>query len=74
LLGTMALVVLGIAVVAALWPRAIAWPLALIGAWLAMSWLLKTLSLLRGARRGPEIAAKPDAVPDGRIGGDGRGT
>ena len=68
LLGTMALLVFGIAVVAALWPRAIAWPLAIIGAWLAISWLLKSLSLLRGARRGPEIEAKPDAVPRGESG------
>ena len=55
LLGTMALLVFGIAVVAALWPRAIAWPLAIIGAWLAISWLLKSLSLLRRGRRGPEF-------------------
>ncbi len=74
LLGTMALLVFGIAAVAALWPRAIAWPLAIIGAWLAISWLLKSLSLLRGARRGPEIEAKPDASTPRRIEGDGDGS
>jgi cardiolipin synthase len=73
LLGTMALLVFGVAAVAALWPRAIAWPLAIIGAWLAISWLLKSLSLLRGARRGPEIDAKSDANPQMPPGGDGGG-
>jgi cardiolipin synthase len=71
LLGTMAVLVLGIATIAALWPRAIAWPLAIIGAWLAISWLLKSVSLLRGVRRGPEIEPKPEAIAQRRIGGDG---
>jgi cardiolipin synthase len=71
LLATMALVVLGITVVAALWPRAIAWPLAIVGAWLAISWLLKSLSLWRGARRGPESDPAPMPRPLGRGTGDG---
>ena len=71
LLGTMALLVFGIAVVAALWPRAIAWPLAVVGAWLAISWLLKSLSLWRGVRRGPEIDVAPHPGPHRRDGGDG---
>jgi len=74
LLGTMAVLVFGIATIAALWPRAIAWPLAIIGAWLAISWLLKSVSLLRGVRRGAEIEAKPDATTRRRVGGDGDGT
>ncbi len=74
LLATMALVVFGITVVAALWPRAIAWPLAIVGAWLAISWLLKSLSLWRGAHRGPETDTAPMPRPLGRgrdDGGDG---
>jgi cardiolipin synthase len=59
LLATMAMVVLGIVVVAALWPRVIAWPLAAIGAWLAISWLLKGWHLLRDARRSREVDMAP---------------
>ena len=50
LLATMAIVVLGVAAVAALWPRVLAWPIAVIGGWLAMSWLVKAWSLWRRAR------------------------
>ena len=63
--------VFGIAVVAALWPRAIAWPVAIVGAWLAISWLLKGLSLWRGARRGPETDTVTMPRPPGRTKGDG---
>jgi len=59
LLTTMALLVLGVAVVAALWPRAVAWPVAFVGGWLAVSWLLKGLSLWRSRQRGPESVAPP---------------
>jgi cardiolipin synthase len=59
LLGIMATIVFGIVIVAAIWPRVIAWPLATIGAWLAISWLLKSWSLWRGARHGHE----PDVAP-----------
>jgi cardiolipin synthase len=57
----MASIVFAIVVVAAIWPRVIAWPLAFIGAWLAMSWLLKSWSLLRRAKhaREPEMAPAP---------------
>ena len=71
LLGTMAMLVFGITLVATLWPRAIAWPLAIIGAWLAISWLLKSLSLWRRGRRGPEMDAAPLPRPPGRGGDDG---
>ena len=71
LLATMASLVLGIVVVAALWPRVIAWPLAIIGAWLAASWLLKSLSLWRGVRRGREIDTVPLPTQSTRTGHDG---
>ncbi len=71
LLGTMAMLVFGITLVAMLWPRAIAWPLAVIGAWLAISWLSKSLSLWRRGRRGPETEAAPLPRPPGRGGSDG---
>jgi cardiolipin synthase len=67
LLGTMALLVFGIAAVAAVWPRVIAWPLAVVGAWLAVSWLLKGISIWRGQQSG--AATVPGPSP--RDGGDG---
>ena len=54
LLGTMALFMFGIVIIAALWPRVIAWPLAIFGAWLATAWLIKSWSLLRRARHARE--------------------
>jgi cardiolipin synthase len=68
LLGTMALVVFGIVVIAALWPRVIAWPLAMVGAWLATAWLLKSWSLLRRARHAREGDMAP--LPRSRGQGD----
>ncbi|MEO8345202.1 MAG: phospholipase D-like domain-containing protein [Betaproteobacteria bacterium] len=77
LLGTMAVIVLGFVVVAALWPRVIAWPLAVIGGWLALSWLLKSLSLWRGGRNGPEVDTALNPRPHSQAGrsdhGDPRG-
>ncbi len=73
LLATMALIVLGITVVAALWPRAIAWPMAFIGAWLAIAWMLKSVSLWRRGRHGTESDTAPVPGPERRDGGDGGG-
>ena len=47
LLFVMAGVAFGIGVVAALWPRIFAWPLALIAAWLGIAWVLKAIALRR---------------------------
>ena len=69
LLGTMAMLVFGVAAVAAIWPRVVAWPLAVVGAWLAVSWLLKSVSIWRGRQDGAAAAQGPG--PDRRDGGDG---
>ena len=69
LLGTMALLVFGVAAVAAIWPRVVAWPLSVVGAWLAVSWLLKSVSIWRGRQDGAAAAQGPG--PDRRDGGDG---
>ena len=69
LLGTMALLVFGVAAVAALWPRVIAWPLAVIGAWLAISWLLKSVSIWRDGQGGAVAAPVPGGSR--QDGGDG---
>jgi len=51
LLAKVSVAVLGFAVVAALWPRVVAWPLALLGTWLGIAWLFKAWALRRQARR-----------------------
>jgi len=51
LLATMATLMLGIAAIAALWPRVLAWPIGLAGAWLALAWLIKAWTLWRDPRR-----------------------
>ena len=61
---------IGFAIVAALWPRVIAWPLAVLGAWVGLAWLVKAHAIR--TRRGQQIAKPPSeaAQPD-RSGGDG---
>jgi cardiolipin synthase A/B len=65
LLGTVALIAVGFVIVAALWPRVIAWPLAAIGGWLAVSWLLKSWSLWRSTPRGTDVDASASPRPPG---------
>jgi cardiolipin synthase A/B len=72
LLGTMALIVLGITVVATLWPRAIAWPMAVVGGWLAIAWMLKSVSLWRRGRHGAESDTVAVPGPERRGGDDDR--
>ena len=70
LLAKVSAAAIGFAIVAALWPRVIAWPLALIGAWLGAAWLTKAYGLRR-ATRNRESSALPAATEPGRSGGDG---
>lgn len=70
LLATMAMFVIGIVVVAALWPRVIAWPIAFLGAWLAISWLLKSWSLWRSPRRARGSDVLPVPTPGWQAGDD----
>ena len=53
LLFLMAGVSLVIGVLAALWPRALAWPVALVAMWSGIAWAAKGISLRRGRRGGP---------------------
>jgi hypothetical protein len=46
-----AVALLGLAVVAVLWPRVITVPLAVIGAWVAVALLIRAFSLHREASR-----------------------
>jgi cardiolipin synthase A/B len=67
LLVKVSLAVLGLAVVSAVWPRVIAWPLALLGTWLGIAWLFKAWALRRQARR-QEAAT---SIEPARAGDDG---
>jgi cardiolipin synthase len=58
------------AVVGALWPRIVAWPLALIAAWLGVAWLVKAYALRRRARRSHDSAQTAPPVSS-RPGKDG---
>jgi cardiolipin synthase A/B len=48
LLAKMAIVAIGLSIVGAVWPQAIAWPAAVIAAWIGLSWLSKAWTLKRG--------------------------
>jgi len=52
LLATMAVVTLGIAAIAFFVPRVLAWPIAILAAWLGVAWGAKAVMLWRRARRG----------------------
>jgi cardiolipin synthase len=61
--GTLAKVgvtVIAVAIVAAWWPAVVAWPLALVGAWLGLAWLGKAF-VLRRKRHGhePPVPSRP---------------
>jgi cardiolipin synthase len=71
LLTTMAVVMLAIAAIAAFWPRVLAWPIGVVGAWLALAWLLKAWTLWRDPRRGRAPSPGVAATPIGRAGSGG---
>ena len=51
LLAKVSAFVIAFAVVAALWPRVVAWPLAVLGAWVGITWIMKAVALRRQARK-----------------------
>ena len=63
LLFLMAGVSLVIGVLAALWPRALAWPVALVAMWSGIAWAVKGISLRRGRRGAPPIEKLEDVMP-----------
>lgn len=65
LLFLMSGVALVIGVLAALWPRALAWPVALVAMWSGIAWAAKGISLRRGRPGGPRIEQLEDAMPGG---------
>ena len=70
LLGTMAVFMLGIAVVAALFPRVLAWPVALLAAWLGIAWGLKAWRLWHGRPARRDRGEPPRTRRDAGAGGE----
>ncbi len=67
-----AVVTLTLAMVAVLYPRVVAWPIGVLGAWLGLAWAWKGFGLWRQARRGRQVSPKPKAEgpPDSGKAGD----
>jgi cardiolipin synthase len=64
LLFIMAAMSIVVGVLAALWPRALAWPIAFIAMWSGIAWLVKGVSLRRGRPSGPRVEQLEDAMKD----------
>jgi cardiolipin synthase len=71
LLAKVSALAIGFALVAALWPRVVAWPLAVLGAWVGLAWMAKARSLSRQARE--QRAGGPPEAPRAGGGGGERG-
>jgi cardiolipin synthase len=67
LLAKMGGAILALSIVAAIWPHFVAWPAAVLGAWLGLAWLVKAIVL----RRRP-AGASSSAVPARELGSDER--
>jgi len=57
--GVEAALVIAIAVIAAFWPRVLAWPLAFICTWLGIAWTAKAIALKRRAQQQAADATLP---------------
>jgi cardiolipin synthase len=65
LLFLMALVACAVGIVGALWPRVLAWPLAVLAIWSGLAWAAKGVSLRRRRPSGPRVEQLADAMPGG---------
>ena len=63
LLAKVSACTIGFAVVAAFWPRVVAWPLALLGAWVGIAWLAKAYALRRQRRKHRPLVPSPSVEP-----------
>ena len=66
-LGQVAVVIMGIAIVAAFFPRVLAWPIAFLAGWFGIAWAWKawTLWQRRGSTEPVREAERPVAPPSG---------
>jgi cardiolipin synthase len=70
LLTKVSLVAIGFALIAALWPQVIAWPLAVLAAWVGIAWVIKAIAVRQRARA-REASPTPVAIEPDRGGGEG---
>ncbi len=59
---------IALAIVAAIWPAAVAWPIAILAAWFGVAWLARAIALrrkLRDSRRPPEVDGARSGVDGG---------
>ena len=61
---------IGFAIIAALWPRMVAWPLAVLGAWVGLAWLAKAFAI-RSQGRQQAATPPPGATPSAQSGDEG---
>ena len=69
LLAKVSMGAIGFAIVAALWPQVVAWPLAVVAAWVGLAWLAKAHALRKQGRQA--AVAPPPATPPYEGGGGG---
>lgn len=60
LLAKMSIAMIALGIVGALWPEVLAWPVALVLAWIGISWMSKSLKL---RRRGDELEEEHGVEP-----------
>lgn len=73
LLTVVAAIMAVIAIVAAMFPRVIAWPLAVLCAWAGVSWAVKAVVLWRRKPGGGDAKEAGSGRREGSVGGDGGG-
>ena len=64
LLFLMSAVAVALGVLAALWPRVLAWPIALVAMWSGIAWAAKGIALRRGRRSGKHVDPLDDPFAD----------
>jgi len=64
LLFIMASVAAFIGIVGALWPRVLAWPVAVVALWSGTAWVVKGIALRRGRRSGARVERLEDTMPE----------
>jgi cardiolipin synthase len=69
LLTKVSIVAIAFAVVAAWWPRVVAWPLGVLAAWVGIAWLAKAFAL-RNQRAKPKPAVPVVSADPGKGGGE----
>ena len=67
LLAKMSLVAIGLSVVGALWPEVLAWPAAIVAAWIGVSWMSKALAIRRRGEDSDEIEMVEGDMPRDRL-------